>query len=76
MMTRQPNKISLEKEIVILQFWAQAIDILRSFSPEEIKSVQGLSQALEAARRLPDAIGWGEEQSIPGHESLDCEAEN
>jgi hypothetical protein len=63
-MTRQPVKISPEKEIVILQFWAQAIDIIRSFSAEEIQSVKGLAQALHAARELPDAIGWGEEHTV------------
>lgn len=63
-MTRQSIKISPEKEIVILQFWAQAIDIIRSFSPEEIKSVKGLAQALDAARKLPDAIGWGDEHAV------------
>jgi len=61
-MTRQPIKISPEKEIIILQFWAQAVDIIRGFSPEEIESVRGLAQALDAARKLPDAIGWGEEE--------------
>jgi len=68
-MTRQPIKISPEKEIVILQFWAQAVDIIRGFSPEEIKSVKGLAQALDAALKLPDAIGWGEEHGDRSRES-------
>ena len=72
-MTRQSYKLSPEKELVILQFWAQAVDILRSFSPEDVEAVRGLGQALEAARKLPDAIGWGEEEENPEAYGASCE---
>ncbi|NIX75274.1 hypothetical protein [Microvirga terricola] len=58
-MTRPSIKISAEQEITILQFWAQAMDIKRTFTPEEIQSVPGLSKAIEVAKTLPDGIGWG-----------------
>jgi hypothetical protein len=63
-MPRGSDTISPEQEIEILQFWAQAMDIKRKFTPEQIQSVRGLSEAIEAALKLPDEIGWGEERSV------------
>ncbi|MNY76830.1 hypothetical protein D3C86_2165380 [compost metagenome] len=41
------------------------MDIARTFRDEEIRSVPGLGATIEAAKQLPDAIGWGgEEQPI------------
>jgi len=73
-MKSQSIKISPEKEIVILQFWAQAIDIMRDFTPEEIKSVKGLAEALEATRKLPEAIGWGEKETVRSQPSRNAKA--
>ena len=65
-MTGNTLKISHDQEIAILRFWAQAMDIARTFRDDEIRSVPGLAAAIEAARPLPDAIGWGgEEDSAP-----------
>jgi hypothetical protein len=59
-MPRQSITISPVQEMLVLQFWAQAMDISRVFSSEEIRSIPGLATAIEAAMQLPDAIGWTE----------------
>jgi hypothetical protein len=63
-MPRQPH-INTEQEIEILQLWAWAQNIKQKFTPEQIQSVRGLSEAIEAAMKLPDEIGWGEEPPLP-----------
>jgi hypothetical protein len=62
-MPHQPS-IDGDLEINILQLWAQAMDIKLKFTPEQIQSVRGLSEAIEAAMSLPDEIGWGEEPPL------------
>ncbi len=64
-MARGSETISPEQEIEILQLWAQAMDIKQKFTPEQIGSVPGLSGVIEAALKLPDEIGWGEERAMP-----------
>jgi hypothetical protein len=58
-MPRQPL-INSEQEIEIMQLWAQAMNIKQTFTPEQIQSVRGLSEVIEAAMKLPDEIGWGD----------------
>jgi len=49
----------------------------RTFTPEQIDSVRGLSEAIEAALRLPGEIGWGDDNVVrqrPGATSRAGEA--
>jgi hypothetical protein len=61
-MSRANVELSLEQQLMILNFWAHGVDISRKLSTEQIQAVPGLRQALDAAAGLPDSIGWGEEQ--------------
>ncbi|MDF2812793.1 MAG: hypothetical protein K0S56_3824 [Microvirga sp.] len=57
-MLKRHVDLTLEEELQVLGFWAHGMDIFTQFSPEKIASIRGLSEAIEAARKLPAAIGW------------------
>lgn len=50
-------------QLAILRFWAQAIDITRTFSQAEIKMVPELVAAISAVKLLPAAIGWEDDET-------------
>lgn len=60
-MNRAKAKLGLNEELMILQFWAQGIDILQMFSEEQLQAVPSLKRAIEATSGLPSEIGWGDE---------------
>ena len=44
--------------MMVLDFWAHGMDIALKFTDEQIRSVGGLKEAIEATSGLPAAIGW------------------
>lgn len=50
--------ISPALELAILNLWARAMEVERSFSRQDIEAIPELSRAIEAAKALPAAIGW------------------
>jgi hypothetical protein len=45
-------------ELAVLQLWAAAMHMERSFSHREIEALPELSRVIAAAHLLPAAIGW------------------
>jgi hypothetical protein len=68
-MTRAKTELGLNQEMMILQFWAQGIDILQTFSEDQLRAVPSLKKAIEIASRLPHEIGWGDELNGGGQGS-------
>lgn len=61
-MQRKQKKLTVEQELAVLRFWAQGIDIARTFTQAEVASVDGLAAAINAVASLPAALGWDEEE--------------
>jgi hypothetical protein len=52
------NESTETLEIAVMRLWAAAMQIEQCLCPAAIHSVAGLQRAIEAARHLPQSIGW------------------
>jgi hypothetical protein len=57
-MAQNREELGLDEKMMVLDFWAHGMDIALKFTEEQIRSVRGLKEAIEATSALPAAIGW------------------
>jgi hypothetical protein len=60
-MTQSKEELGLDEKMMVLDFWAHGMDIALKFTEEQIRSVRGLKEAIDATSVLPAAIGWEDE---------------
>jgi hypothetical protein len=60
-MDQEGTEIDVEQELLLLQFWAIGVEILRKFTPDQLRSVPGVEEAIGYTSTIPTAIGWGDE---------------
>ena len=57
-MAQNREELSLDEKMMVLDFWAHGMDIALKFTEEQIRSVRGLKEAIEATSAPPAATGW------------------
>ena len=58
------TELSIDQEILLLQFWALSIDIARRLPAETCRAIGGLQLSLDAAATIPAAIGWEDDAPL------------
>jgi hypothetical protein len=58
------DELSIDQEILLLQFWALSVEIARRLPAELRDAIGGLEASLDAAAAIPAAIGWEDDVTM------------